>query len=75
VISRLPGATNDLVSAVLAANPNTIIINQSGTPVEMPWVESAKTLVQAFYGGNELGNGLVGVDPYYTFSRSADVNR
>lgn len=48
---RLPGATNALVSAILKANPNTIVINQSGTPVEMPWIDEAHTLLQviAFY--------------------------
>lgn len=58
---ELPGATNALVSAMLSAHPNTIIVNQSGTPVAMPWIDDAKTLVQAFYGGNELGNGLADV--------------
>ncbi|KIP12792.1 glycoside hydrolase family 3 protein [Phlebiopsis gigantea 11061_1 CR5-6] len=57
----LPGLTNRLVTEVLSVNPNTIVVNQSGTPVEMPWVEEAHTLVQAFYGGNEVGNGLADV--------------
>ncbi|KAJ7094493.1 glycoside hydrolase family 3 protein [Mycena belliarum] len=57
----LPGLTNALVSAVLRANPNTVVVNQSGTPVAMPWVDEAPTLLQAFYGGNELGNGLADV--------------
>ncbi|KAH9482518.1 putative beta-glucosidase I [Psilocybe cubensis] len=57
----LPGLTNELVFEVLRANPNTIVVNQSGTPVEMPWIDEASTLVQAFYGGNELGNGLADV--------------
>ncbi|KAF7975113.1 hypothetical protein HWV62_10399 [Athelia sp. TMB] len=58
---ELPGLTNRLVSAVLAADPKAVIVNQSGTPVAMPWVDEAPTLVQAFYGGNELGNGLADV--------------
>jgi len=58
---ELPGLTNKLVSAVLSANPNTVIVNQSGTPVEMPWINEASTVLQAFYGGNELGNGLADV--------------
>lgn len=57
----LPGLTNQLVFEVLRANPNTVVVNQSGTPVEMPWIDKASTLVQAFYGGNELGNGLADV--------------
>ncbi|KAJ7860454.1 glycoside hydrolase family 3 protein [Mycena olivaceomarginata] len=54
----LPLLTNPLVAAVLRANPNTVVVNQSGTPVAMPWIDEASTVLQAFYGGNELGNGL-----------------
>ncbi|KAK7203836.1 putative beta-glucosidase [Myxozyma melibiosi] len=57
----LPGATNQLVEAVLAANSNTVIILQSGTPVEMPWIEKSKALMHAWYGGNETGNGIADV--------------
>lgn len=57
----LPGLTNRLVTEVLAANPRTVVVNQSGTPVEMPWVDDAHTLIQAFYGGNEVGNGLADI--------------
>ncbi|KAI0340912.1 glycoside hydrolase family 3 protein [Trametopsis cervina] len=57
----LPGLTNQLVTEVLAANPNTVVVNQSGTPVELPWIDSAHTLLQAFYGGNEVGNGIADV--------------
>jgi len=58
---ELPGLINRLVSEVLHADPNTVVVNQSGTPVTMPWVDDAPTLLQAFYGGNELGNGLADV--------------
>ncbi|KZT24579.1 glycoside hydrolase family 3 protein [Neolentinus lepideus HHB14362 ss-1] len=58
---KLPGLMNRLMSEVLEANPDTIVVHQSGTPTEMPWVDNAKTLLQAFYGGNELGNGLADV--------------
>ncbi|EGO27630.1 glycoside hydrolase family 3 protein [Serpula lacrymans var. lacrymans S7.9] len=58
---ELPGLMNRLVSEVLRVNPKTVVVNQSGTPVSMPWVNEAPTLVQAFYGGNELGNGLADV--------------
>ncbi|KAG4438285.1 hypothetical protein IFR05_006220 [Cadophora sp. M221] len=54
----LPPGVDKLITEVLAANPNTIIVNQSGTPVTMPWISSAKSVLQAWYGGNELGNGI-----------------
>ncbi|GAA5855803.1 hypothetical protein JCM3766R1_004060 [Sporobolomyces carnicolor] len=59
---KLPGETDELVKAVLAANPNTVVVNQSGTPVDMSaWCDNAKTVLQAFFGGNELGNGIADV--------------
>lgn len=57
----LPPGSDDLITAVLAANPNTAVIIQSGTPVTMPWADQAKALVQAWYGGNETGNAIADV--------------
>ncbi|KAJ5332552.1 hypothetical protein MYU51_018991 [Penicillium brevicompactum] len=57
----LPPHTDDLISQVLNVNPNTAIVIQSGTPVEMPWAHKAKAIVHAWYGGNETGNGIADV--------------
>lgn len=57
----LPKETNKLVYAVLKANPNTIIVNQSGCPVEMPWIQEARSILQVYYGGNELGNAIADI--------------
>jgi beta-glucosidase len=43
----LPGHMNALISAVAAANPSTVVVMQSGTPVEMPWASSVKAMVHA----------------------------
>jgi hypothetical protein len=57
----LPGRTDELVKAVLEVQPNAVIVVQSGTPVTMPWADNAKALLQAWYGGNEGGNGIADV--------------
>lgn len=57
----LPPNTDDLISQVLDANPNTVVVIQSGTPVAMPWIKKAKAVVQAWYGGNETGHGIADV--------------
>ena len=57
----LPPGTDELISKVLDANPNTVILIQSGTPVAMPWIEKAKAVVHAWYGGNETGNAIANV--------------
>ncbi|KAK5126087.1 hypothetical protein LTR85_011442 [Meristemomyces frigidus] len=55
---RLPGRMDDLITAVAEANPMTVVVNQTGTPVEMPWLSKVAGLLQAWYGGNETGNGI-----------------
>lgn len=57
----LPGYTNDLIFAVADANPNTVVVLQSGCPVRMPWAHKVSGLVQAWYGGNETGNAIADV--------------
>lgn len=47
-----------MISKVLDANSNAIVVIQSGTQCEMPWIAKAPALVQAFYGGNETGTGI-----------------
>jgi beta-glucosidase len=57
----LPPGVDDMISAVLAANPNTILVTQSGTPFSMPWHASASSIIHAWYGGNEVGHGIADV--------------
>ncbi|KAJ5683580.1 hypothetical protein N7462_006745 [Penicillium macrosclerotiorum] len=57
----LPPGSDDLISRVLEVNPNTIVVIQSGTPVTMPWAKDARALLQAWFGGNECGNGIADV--------------
>ncbi|TAQ86959.1 hypothetical protein B7494_g4714 [Chlorociboria aeruginascens] len=57
----LPPNIDHLISRVLTLAPGTVIVNQSGTPVSMPWHKQASTLIQAWYGGNETGNGIADV--------------
>ncbi|KAJ5579629.1 uncharacterized protein N7459_005614 [Penicillium hispanicum] len=57
----LPPGSDELISRVLAVNPNAVVVIQSGTPVTMPWVNDARAVVQAWFGGNECGNGIADV--------------
>lgn len=54
----LPGRQDELVAAVLAANPNTVVVLQTGGPVEMPWIKDAPAILQAWYPGQEAGNAI-----------------
>ncbi|KAH7360702.1 hypothetical protein BKA65DRAFT_547415 [Rhexocercosporidium sp. MPI-PUGE-AT-0058] len=57
----LPPHSDELISRVLDANANTVVVIQSGTPVTMPWIHRAKSVLQAWYGGDETGNGIADV--------------
>lgn len=57
----LPPYSDDLITKIIEANPNAVVCIQSGTPVAMPWIDGAGTVVQAWYGGNETGNAIADV--------------
>ena len=58
---ELPGRQNELVAAVAAANPNTVVVLQTGGPVEMPWLDAVAAVVEAWYPGQEAGNAIADV--------------
>ena len=57
----LPGHSDELIHKVLEANPKAVICLQSGTPVTMPWIDKANSVVQVWYGGNEAGNAIADI--------------
>ncbi|MCU1528564.1 MAG: beta-glucosidase [Frondihabitans sp.] len=57
----LPGRQDDLVRAVVAANPNTIVVVNAGSPVVMPWRDDVRALLLTYYGGQEYGTALADV--------------
>ncbi len=55
---KLPDAHDKLVDAVVKANPNTIVVLAGGSPVEMPWNDSVKAVLNSYLGG-QAGGGAV----------------
>ncbi|MFD7815558.1 glycoside hydrolase family 3 protein [Streptomyces sp. NPDC059785] len=58
---RLPGRQDDLVRAVAAANPNTVVVVNSGSPVELPWREDVAAVLLSWFPGQEGGAALADV--------------
>ncbi|HKY53971.1 MAG TPA: glycoside hydrolase family 3 C-terminal domain-containing protein, partial [Anaerolineales bacterium] len=58
---KLPGAQDELIERVAAANPNTIVVLNVGSAVEMPWIDKVPAVIQLWYDSQEEGNALADV--------------
>jgi beta-glucosidase len=54
----LPGDQNQLISAVADANPNTVVVLNTGSAVTMPWLGKVKSVFEAWYPGQECGTAI-----------------
>ena len=58
---RMPACQNKLIEAVAEANPNTVVVLHNGAPVEMPWIGKVKAVLEAYLGGQAVGEAAVRV--------------
>ena len=77
----LPGDQNELIEAVAAQNPHTVVVLNTSTPVTMPWMERVGAVLETWYPGQESGTATASLlfgdaDPGgrlpVTFPASAD---
>src|SRR5439155_6392138 len=57
----LPGRQDDLVRAVAAANPRTVVVVNAGSPVLLPWRDDVAAVLATYFGGKEYGDALADV--------------
>jgi beta-glucosidase len=58
---HLPQSADELIEAVAAANPNTIVVLANAGPVTMPWLSQVPAVVETYFGGQEQGAALAHV--------------
>ncbi|MBV9854161.1 MAG: glycoside hydrolase family 3 C-terminal domain-containing protein [Streptosporangiaceae bacterium] len=58
---NLPSAQDELISAVAAANPHTVVVVNAGAPVAMPWLNQVASVLDAWYPGQTSGTALASV--------------
>ena len=54
----LPWGQDAVIEAVAAANPNTVVVLETGNPVAMPWHDSARAILEAWYPGQAGGRAI-----------------
>lgn len=54
----LPENQNELIRAVTRVNPNTAVILAGGSPVEMPWADDVKAILNSYLGGQASGSAV-----------------
>src|SRR5262245_9244704 len=57
----LPWGQRQIIEAVIAANPKTVVVLQTGNPVEMPWRDQAAAIVESWYSGSAGGRAIAEV--------------
>ena len=57
----LPDGQEELVAALAAANPRTVVVVESGGPVALPWADQVPAVVAAFYPGSGGGPAIAGL--------------
>ncbi len=57
----LPWGQDAVIDAVAAANPNTVVVLETGNPVAMPWHDKVRAIVQAWYPGQAGGQAIAEV--------------
>ncbi len=58
---KLPGLQNELIERVTEANRNTVVVVNTGSAVEMPWIDQVPAVVQLWYNSQEQGNALADI--------------
>ena len=57
----LSGKQDELIAAVSAANPKTVVVLETGGPVTMPWLPNVPSVLEAWYPGSSGGEAIASV--------------
>lgn len=56
----LPSGQEELIAAVAAANPKTVVVLETGGPVRMPWLDDVGAILESWYPGSRGGEAIAG---------------
>jgi beta-glucosidase len=51
----------DLIRTIATTSPKSVLVNQTGSPISMPWINDVDAVIQCWYAGQEVGNALADI--------------
>ena len=58
---RMPDCQNTLISEIAKVQENVVVVLHNGSPVEMPWADQVKGILEAYLGGQAVGQAEVDI--------------
>lgn len=58
---KMPESHNKLIEEIAQVNPNLVVVLSNGSPVEMPWIEKSKAILETYLGGQAWGGAVADV--------------
>jgi beta-glucosidase len=58
---QMPQSQNKLIEEITKVQPNTVVVLSNGAPVEMPWVDKVKGLLESYLGGQAWGGAVADI--------------
>ena len=58
---ELPSNQNELIETICKLNKNTVVVLNTGSPCEMPWIDNVNAILQCWFPGQEFGNSLADI--------------
>lgn len=58
---KMPTCQNKLIEAICAVQPNTVVVLHNGAPIEMPWVNLPKAILETYLAGEAIGEATVDI--------------
>ena len=58
---RLEAGQDELIEKVIRSNENTVVVLNTGDPIEMPWRDDAKGILELWFSGQEGASAAVDV--------------
>jgi beta-glucosidase len=54
----MPDGHNELIKAIAEVQKNLVVVLSNGSPVEMPWIQNAKGVLECYLGGEAVGGAI-----------------